>query len=152
MLTTWLCVVVVVTACFTAILSSIMTVPRLEPSVLNVDNLIRTNAPVGCNDNSFVVRYLEHLKFKRENIKQISSISDYPKAFEKGEISAAFFVAPHANVFLAKYCRGYTKSGTVFKLGGFGFVRSNSSFFLYDLPVSIFSRLISHTLTEIYSV
>ncbi|PHU20801.1 hypothetical protein BC332_11952 [Capsicum chinense] len=86
-----------------------MTVPRLEPSVLNVDYLLKTNAAVGCNGNSFIVRYLVNLKFKPENIKKISSISDYPKAFEKGEISAAFLVAPHA------------KSGPVFKLGGFGF-------------------------------
>ncbi|PHT30485.1 hypothetical protein CQW23_29952 [Capsicum baccatum] len=88
-----------------------MTVPGLEPSVLNVDYLLKTNAAVGCNGNSFIVRYLVNLKFKPENIKKISSISDYPNAFEKGEISAAFLVAPHAKVFLAKYCRGYTKSG-----------------------------------------
>ncbi|KAG5613088.1 hypothetical protein H5410_024369 [Solanum commersonii] len=57
-LTTWLCVVVIVTACFTALLSSIMTVPRLEPSVLNVDYLLRTNAAVGCNNKSFIIKYL----------------------------------------------------------------------------------------------
>ncbi|XP_049349030.1 glutamate receptor 2.9-like [Solanum verrucosum] len=136
-LTTWLCVVVVVTACFTAILSSIMTVPRLEPSVLNVDYLLRTNAPVGCNGNSFIVKYLVNLQFKPENIKKISSISDYPKAFEKGEISAAFVVAPHAKVFLAKYCRGYTKSGPVFKLGGFGFVFPKGSPLAVDISEAV---------------
>uniref|UniRef100_M1ADQ8 Glutamate receptor n=1 Tax=Solanum tuberosum TaxID=4113 RepID=M1ADQ8_SOLTU len=136
-LTTWLCVVVVVTACFTATLSSIMTVPRLEPSVLNVDYLLRTNAPVGCNGNSFIVKYLVNLQFKPENIKKISSISDYPKAFEKGEISAAFVVAPHAKVFLAKYCRGYTKSGPVFKLGGFGFVFPKGSPLAVDISEAV---------------
>ncbi|XP_055836107.1 glutamate receptor 2.9-like isoform X1 [Solanum dulcamara] len=136
-LTTWLCVVVVVTACFTAVLSSIMTVPRLEPSLLNVDYLLRTNAPVGCNGNSFIVRYLVNLQFKPGNIKKISSISDYPKAFGKGEISAAFFVAPHAKVFLAKYCRGYTKSGPVFKLGGFGFVFPKGSPLAVDISEAV---------------
>ncbi|KAK4352093.1 hypothetical protein RND71_027611 [Anisodus tanguticus] len=114
-----------------------MTVPRLEPSVLNVDYLIRTNATVGCNGNSFIVRYLVNLQFKPENIKKISSISDYPKAFEKGEISAAFFVAPHAKVFLAKYCRGYTKSGPVFKLGGFGFVFPKGSPLTVDISEAV---------------
>ncbi|CAN4092701.1 unnamed protein product [Withania somnifera] len=136
-LTTWLCVVVVVTACFTAVLSSIMTVPRLEPSVLNVDYLLRTNAAVGCNGNSFIVRYLVNLQFKPENIKKISSISDYPKAFQKGEIAAAFFVAPHAKVFLAKYCKGYTKSGPVFKLGGFGFVFPKGSPLAVDISEAV---------------
>lgn len=101
-----------------------MTVPRLEPSVVNVDYLLRTNAAVGCNNKSFIIKYLVNLQFKPENIKEISSINDYPNAFEKGEISAAFFVVPHAKVFLAKFCKGYTKSGPVYKLGGFGFVRS----------------------------
>ncbi|KAM3342051.1 glutamate receptor 2.7-like [Capsicum galapagoense] len=136
-LATWLCVVVVVAACFTAKLSSIMTVPRLEPSVLNVDYLLKTNAAVGCNGNSFIVKYLVNLQFKPENIKKISSISDYPKAFEKGEISAAFLVAPHAKVFLAKYCRGYTKSGTVFKLAGFGFVFPKGSPLAIDISEAV---------------
>nr|XP_009796675.1 PREDICTED: glutamate receptor 2.9-like isoform X2 [Nicotiana sylvestris] len=136
-LTTWLCVVVVITACFTAVLSSIMTVPRLEPSILDVDYLIRTNAAVGCNGNSFIVRYLVNLRFKPENIKKISSISDYPEAFKKGEISAAFFVAPHAKVFLSKYCKGYTKSGPVFKLGGFGFVFPKGSPLAVDISEAV---------------
>ncbi|XP_055835599.1 glutamate receptor 2.9-like [Solanum dulcamara] len=136
-LTTWLCVVVVVTACFTALLSSIMTVPRLEPSVLNVDYLLRTNAAVGCNNKSFIIKYLVNLQFKPENIKEISSINDYPKAFEKGEISAAFFVAPHAKVFLAKYCKGYTKSGPVYKLGGFGFVFPKGSPLAVDISEAV---------------
>ncbi|KAM3361394.1 hypothetical protein P3S68_016248 [Capsicum galapagoense] len=51
----------------------------------------------------------------------MSSINDYPKTFEKGEISVAFFVVPHAKVFLAKYCKGYTKLAPVYKLGRFIF-------------------------------
>ncbi|KAF3620594.1 hypothetical protein FXO37_33192 [Capsicum annuum] len=53
--------------------------------------------------------------------QEMSSINDYPKAFEKGEISVAFFVVPHAKVFLAKYCKGYTKLAPVYKLGRFIF-------------------------------
>ncbi|OIT04170.1 glutamate receptor 3.1 [Nicotiana attenuata] len=115
-----------------------MTAPRQEPSVLDVDHLIRTNAAVGCNGNSFIVRYLVNsLHLKPENIKKISSISDYPEAFKKGEISAAFFVAPHAKVFLSKYCKGYTKSGPVFKLGGFGFVFPKGSPLAVDISEAV---------------
>lgn len=102
-----------------------MTVPRIQPSILDVDYLLKTNAPVGCNENSFIDRYLiDALYFKPENIRKIDSIDEYPKAFNQGDIKAAFFVAPHAKVFLAKYCQGYTTSDRSFKLGGFGFVRS----------------------------
>lgn len=133
-LAAWICVVFVVGASFTAVLSSMMTVPRLQPSVQEIDYLRNTNAAVGCNGNSFIVRYLINvLHFKPENVKKINSINEYPKAFESDEIKAAFFVAPHAKVFLAEYCKGYTISGPSFKLGGFGFVRSKfSSFFRHS--------------------
>jgi hypothetical protein len=50
-------------------------------------------------------------------------MSDYPAAFENKEIEAAFFVAPHAKVFLAMYsCKGFIKGNNTFRLGGFGFV------------------------------
>ncbi|WOH05988.1 hypothetical protein DCAR_0625411 [Daucus carota subsp. sativus] len=121
-LATWLFVIVVVTVCFTASLTSIITVQRIQPSLVSIEYLQRTNAAVGCNGNSFIVQYLINvLHFKPENIKKINSIRDYPEAFEKGEIRAAYFVAPHAKVFLAIYCQGYTTAGPSYKLGGFGF-------------------------------
>lgn len=54
-LAVWICVVFVVGANFTAVLSSMMTVPRLEPSVREIDFLRNSNAIVGCNGNSFIV-------------------------------------------------------------------------------------------------
>lgn len=122
-LAVWICVVFVVAASFTAILSSMMTGPRLH-DITDIDYLLNTNAVVGCNGNSFIVRYLtDVLHFRPQNVRGINSINEYPKAFESGEIKAAFFVAPHAKVFLAEYCKGYTMSGHSFRLGGFGFVR-----------------------------
>lgn len=118
----YLVVVLIVNASFTASLSSMLTVSRLQPSVVDVELLQRTNAAVGCNGNSFIIRYLVGLGFKLENIKKIDSINDYPDAFERGVIAAAFFVVPHAKVFLAKYCKDYSITGPTFKLGGFGFV------------------------------
>ncbi|KAK3028291.1 LOW QUALITY PROTEIN: hypothetical protein RJ639_037468 [Escallonia herrerae] len=105
-------------ACFTVVLTSMLTVQRLEPSILTVEYLQRTNAIVGCNGNSFILRYLVNaLHFLPENIKQINSISDYPNAFKNGDIAAAFFVEPHAKVFLAEYCKGYTTSLAAFRKG-----------------------------------
>ena len=100
-----------------------LTVSRIKPSVTDIETLQRTNAMVGCDGNSFIVRYLvKTLKFKGENVKNISSVDDYPTAFANGEIKAAFFTAPHAEVFLAKYCKGFIKAGPNYKLGGLGFV------------------------------
>lgn len=124
MLAVWICVVFVVGACFVAVLNTMMTVPRLQPSIEEIDYLRNTDAAVGCNGNSFIVRYLvDVLHFKQENVLRVDSIDDYPNLLKSGKIKAAFFVAPHAKIFLASYCKGYTVSGPSFKLGGFGFVR-----------------------------
>ncbi|RHN56003.1 hypothetical protein MtrunA17_Chr5g0424631 [Medicago truncatula] len=65
-------------------------------------------------------------------------MSDYPAAFEKKEIEAAFFVAPHAKVFLAKYsCKGFIKVGNIFRLGGFGFVFPKGSSLVADISEAL---------------
>ncbi|XP_073135352.1 glutamate receptor 2.7-like [Henckelia pumila] len=137
-LAAWIALVVVVAASFTAVLSTLMTVPRIQPSILDVDYLLKTNAPVGCNGNSFIDRYLINaLDFKPENIRKINSIDEYPNAFNHGDIKAAFFVAPHAKVFLAKYCQGYATAERSYKLGGFGFVFQKGSPLATDFSEAI---------------
>ncbi|KAF8410064.1 hypothetical protein HHK36_002586 [Tetracentron sinense] len=51
----WFFVVLILTATFTASLTSMMTLSRLEPSVLDIGLLKRTDAVVGCDGNSFIV-------------------------------------------------------------------------------------------------
>ncbi|OMO74758.1 Ionotropic glutamate receptor [Corchorus olitorius] len=134
----WLFAVLIITAGFTASLTSMLTISRLRPSVSDIETLLRTNASVRCNGNSFIVSYLINVVgFEPENIKKIDSIDDYPDAFKNGDIQAAFFVAPHAKVFLAKYCNGYTMAGPTFKLGGFGFVFPKGSPLTLDISEAI---------------
>lgn len=119
----WLFAIMVVTASFTASLTSMMTISWYQPSVPDVQTLKNMNATVGCNTNSFICKYLrETLNFTETNIKRISSINEYPVLFENGTIEAAFFISPHAKVFQAKYCKGYIKGDSTFKLSGLGFV------------------------------
>ncbi|GMI82636.1 GLUTAMATE RECEPTOR 2.7, glutamate receptor 2.7 [Hibiscus trionum] len=134
----WLFAILIISASFTASLTSMLTVSRLQPSVPDIDTLLRTNASVGCNGNSFIVRYLIGvLGFKPNNIKKIGSIDDYPDAFGNGDIQAAFFVVPHAKVILAKYCKGFTMAGPTFKLGGFGFVFPKGSPLAFEFSEAI---------------
>ncbi|KAH1065607.1 hypothetical protein J1N35_030594 [Gossypium stocksii] len=115
-----------------------LTISHLQPSVSDIDTLLRTNASVGCNGNSFIVGYLINmLGFKPKNIRKIDSINDYPDAFRNGDIEVAFFVVPHAKVFLAKYCKGFTMTGPTFKLGGFGFVFSKGSRLAFEFSEAI---------------
>ncbi|CAI9777770.1 unnamed protein product [Fraxinus pennsylvanica] len=107
---------------YTVVLSSMVTVPRLQPSIGDVHYLQKTNATVGCNGVGFIPRYLMHtLKFKEENIERIGSISDYKEYFEQGKIAAAFFVGPHAKLFLANNCKSFAIANINLALGGFAF-------------------------------
>ncbi|CAA2988641.1 uncharacterized protein LOC111402650 [Olea europaea var. sylvestris] len=47
-----------VAAYFTAISSLMLAFPKFHPSVLDVEYLLRMNAPVRSNGNSFIVRYM----------------------------------------------------------------------------------------------
>ncbi|KAG6598368.1 Glutamate receptor 2.5, partial [Cucurbita argyrosperma subsp. sororia] len=124
----WLFGILVVTASFTSSLTSMMTVSWYRPSVLDVAKLKEMNAVVGCNARSFICDYLEKtLKFEPSKIKRIISLNNYPKAFEDDSIKAAFFISPHADVFLAKNCRGYTKGVSSYKLSGVGFAFAKGS-------------------------
>ncbi|KAK7373399.1 hypothetical protein VNO80_06806 [Phaseolus coccineus] len=135
----WLFVILIATSTFTASLTSMMTVSQLEPSVLDIQTLLKRNSAIGCNGNSFIVKFLTEVhKFKRENIKKINNINDYPAAFRNKDIEAAFFIAPHAKVFLAKYsCRGLIKAGNTFRLGGLGFVFPKGSTLATDISEAL---------------
>lgn len=134
---TWLFVILVITSSFTASLTSMMTVSRFAPSVVDIETLRQTNATVGCNFHSFIIRYLNDvLHIPNANIKTLFGIDDYPKAFDNGDIQAAFFIPPHAKVFLAKYCKGYTTAAT-YDLGGLGFAFPKGSTLAVDVSTSI---------------
>ncbi|WJX81233.1 hypothetical protein P8452_64144 [Trifolium repens] len=141
-LTPWLFAIFIVTNSFIASLTSI-TISQVKPSVLDIQTLKERNSPIGCDENSFIVKYLtDVLKFKQENIKKIKSMSDYPAAFENKEIEAAFFVAPHAKVFLAKYsCKGLIKAKDTFRLGGFGFVFPKGSSLAADISEALLNMI-----------
>lgn len=134
----WFFVILIVTASFTASLTSILTVSRLRPSIVDIEILKRTNSPVGTNRGSLTIKYMvDVLNFLPENIKLFDSMNDYPGAFEKGDINAAFFVEPHAKAFLTKFCKGYTMAGPIFKLGGLGFVFPRGSPLTHDISEAI---------------
>lgn len=145
----WLFAVLVVTASFTASLTSMMTISWSQPSVQDVDTLKQMGATVGCNTNSFICDYLnETQKFNTTKIKRINSINEYPDAFENGSIQAAFFISPHAKVFLAKFCTGYTKGVSSFMLSGVGYVSLLLLISILNLYLTKFLRLF----TRLYQI
>jgi ABC-type amino acid transport substrate-binding protein len=119
----WLFVALVIMQTYTANLTSILTVQQLEPTVDDIETLQNSNAIVGYSSASFVGKYLvEVLRFNPKNIKTYTSPDEYARDLENREIEAVFLEVPVAKLFLARYCKGFTIAGPVYKVGGFGFV------------------------------
>ncbi|CAL5346128.1 unnamed protein product [Camellia sinensis] len=134
----WLFVVFVVTSSYTASLTSMLTVSRLEPTVTDIEFLRRTNAIVGCDGDSFVKHYLVSvLGFKENNIKPVDSQYNYPGEFESGNITAAFLEPPYAKIFLRENCNKYAVSGPTYIFGGWGFAFQKGSPIAIDVSKAI---------------
>ena len=142
----WLFLVFVLTASYTANLSSMLTIQSMEPSVTSMESLKSNNLTVGYDKGTFVGNYLEEvLNFNSNNIKEIDSEEKYIKEFESKGIAAAFLEAPYAKVFLHKHCKGYitdTSHTATYRFGGFGFV---SNVFLNIIYIYIYIHIYTAT-------
>ncbi|XVF25703.1 hypothetical protein REPUB_Repub13aG0236500 [Reevesia pubescens] len=124
----WLFLVFILTASYTASLSSLLTVKEME-SNLNIESVRQRGSSVGCDNDSFLQNYLKNvLAFKQEQIHILnSSESSYAEEFKNNRIDAAFLEVPYEKVFLNKYCNDYTSISPTYRFGGFGFVSINYS-------------------------
>ncbi|KAJ6360792.1 hypothetical protein OIU77_004752 [Salix suchowensis] len=146
----WLFLALVLTQSFTASLSAIFSDQWNDLATVDVEALRSTGAKLGCDGGSFVVAYLRDvLKIHPDNIVRIYSEDDYAQALVNEEIAAAYLEVPYLKVFLAKYCKGFTTSGPIYKVGGFGFVFQRSSPYLPDISEAIVKVVESGTLKDL---
>ncbi|CAL8150958.1 unnamed protein product [Prunus armeniaca] len=118
----WLFMSLVITQTYTAKLASLLTLPQLEPTVVDVFALQNSNAMVGCAGASYISKYLEEvLHFHHNNIKNFSGADEYAPALRSQEVAALFLNLPLAKVFLAENCKSFTMTGPTYSVGGFGF-------------------------------
>ncbi|OMP02030.1 Ionotropic glutamate receptor [Corchorus olitorius] len=134
----WSLLVLVLIATYTSILTSMITSSETEsePSCLLMENFKIKNDRIGCDGDSIIFPYLvEILGFEKENIKNISqsSIDDYEKALSSGNIKAAFFSTHYADLFLAKYNKGFTAWEPIRNLYGSAVVFPRGSPFLREM-------------------
>ncbi|XP_059637065.1 glutamate receptor 2.8-like isoform X1 [Cornus florida] len=144
----WLFVVLIVTQTYTANLSSMLTISRLDP---NVDSLKKSNAVVGCFGSDLVREYLVNvLHFKKENIRNdIDTLSQYLDALKNGSISAAFLEVPYAKLLVKRYCDQLTVTGPTYRFGGFAFVFQKGSPIATNVSAGILRLLEDGTLKRL---
>ena len=119
----WLFVVLILTQSYTASLTSMLTVQQLNPTITDINELIKKGERVGCQHASFVHEFLiKWMKFDESKLVIYESPEELDELFSKGGIAAAFDEIPYMKIFLAKYCSKYTAVGPTYKFDGFGFV------------------------------
>ncbi|XP_047326939.1 glutamate receptor 2.9-like [Impatiens glandulifera] len=132
----WLFVALLLTQSFTANLTSMLTVPRLNS--IDVNSLQNRNVKVGCDDNTFMTVFLEKtLGYKKENVVNLWSKDDYLSAFKNDSIKAAILEIPYAKAFVSHNCNKYTITGSTYRFGGFGFAFQKGSPLAADVSEAI---------------
>ena len=119
----WFFVVLILTQSYTASLTSMLTVQQLNPTITDINELIKKGERVGYQKDSFVYEFLtESMKIDESKLVIYESPEELDELFSKGGIAAAFDEIPYLKIFFAKYCSIYTLVGPTYKFDGFGFV------------------------------
>jgi ionotropic glutamate receptor len=136
----WVFVVLILTQSYTASLTSLLTVQQLQPTVTNVNQLIKNGEYVGYQRGSFFFGILKEMKFDTSKLKEYNSTEECDELLSKGSanggIAAAFDEIPYMKLFLGEYCSKYTMVASIYKTDGFGFVSSLASYVLICVFVS----------------
>ncbi|CAJ2649696.1 unnamed protein product [Trifolium pratense] len=138
----WLLLAFVLMQSYTANLTSILTLDKMQPSFFSVNDLRKGDHYVGYQAGSFVYDLLvKQFKFSPLKLKAYSNISSYNNALklgsQRGGVTAIFDEVPYLNVFLRRFRSNYIIAGPTYRTDGFGF-----AFPLNSNLVSHFSRAI----------
>ena len=134
-LVVWFFVVLILQQSYTASLSSILTVEQLQPTVTNLDEVIRRGDYVGYLSDSFLPGLLKRLKINESKMIPFNSPEEYNDALSTGKVAVIVDEIPYLKLFLNKYCHNYTMVGPTYKFDGFGYVSDFYSFF----PVQLYN-------------
>ncbi|XP_047336098.1 glutamate receptor 2.8-like [Impatiens glandulifera] len=146
----WIFMALVITQSYTANLSSMLTVPRLEPTLVDVEILRQGREMVGCTRKSFVRNYLTKvLKFEEKYIRNFTTHEDIARALKNKEIAAVFLEVPIARLFLSRYCKSFMEAGPTHQIGGYGFVFPKESPELPDINEALMQVIENGQLKEL---
>ncbi|KAK4375345.1 hypothetical protein RND71_006022 [Anisodus tanguticus] len=127
----WVFVVLVLTSSYTASLTSMLTLQQLQPTITDLNDLIKNGEYVGYQKGSFVKDVLKRMKFDSSKFRSYSTLEEYNDALSRGSknggVGAIVDELPYVRLFLKKYCRKYIMVGPTYKAAGFGFVRLSYS-------------------------
>ncbi|XP_055829320.1 glutamate receptor 2.8-like isoform X2 [Solanum dulcamara] len=137
----WVFVVLVLTSSYTASLTSMLTVQQLQPTITDLNDLIKNGEYVGYQEGSFVKDVLKRMNFDSSKFRSYRSLEEYNDALSRGSLNggvgAIVDELPYLRLFLNKYCRKYIMVGPTYKAAGFGFAFPKGSPLVPDVSRAV---------------
>jgi len=137
----WMFVLLVLASSYTANFASMLTVQKLSPTVTDIHELQKQGGYVGFHRGSYIEGLLEDIGFDRSRIRAYDTPEDFHSALSKegkyGGVAALVLEVPYIKLFLAKYCKGYTMVGPIYKSAGFAFALPKRSPLLNEISRAI---------------
>ncbi|XP_066399465.1 glutamate receptor 2.8-like isoform X3 [Miscanthus floridulus] len=118
----WSFVVLILQSSYTASLTSMLTVPQLEPAIGDFASLWRGTDKVGILNNSFMRAAMNKSGFPQSRLEPYQATQGFHEALLNGTIGAIVDETPYLRLFLKSYCDNFTRIAQSNKTGGFGFV------------------------------
>ncbi|XP_022131338.1 glutamate receptor 2.8-like [Momordica charantia] len=147
----WFFVVFILTQSYTASLTSLLTVQQLQPSITDINELMKRQPWVGYQEGSFVLGLLRSVGFK--NLRPYASPDELHKFFKRGSsnggFDAAFDEIPYIKLFLSKFPDKYTMSDPIYKADGFGFAFPMGSPLVADISRQVLNVTESEKMNQI---
>ncbi|EYU38151.1 hypothetical protein MIMGU_mgv1a010210mg [Erythranthe guttata] len=148
----WFFAVFVLTQSYSASLTSMLTVQKLQPTVTDINVLIRNKEKVGYSHTSFIFGFLKS-KFNESQLISFDTSEQMDELLSKGSsnggIAAAFHEIPYIKLFLGKYCSKYMLVGPTYKSDGFGFVFPKDSPLIPDVSRTVLNVTEGQKMVEI---
>uniref|UniRef100_A0A7N0UTF1 Glutamate receptor n=1 Tax=Kalanchoe fedtschenkoi TaxID=63787 RepID=A0A7N0UTF1_KALFE len=137
----WLFVVLIVNSSYTASLTSILTVQHLASPIKGIDDLIKSNDPIGYQHGSFAENYLtQELGIKPHRLKPYNSPEEFAKALKDGPgsggVAAIVDERSYIELFLSTRCE-FAIVGQEFTKSGWGFAFPKDSPLAVDMSTAI---------------
>ncbi|XP_042049946.1 glutamate receptor 2.7-like [Salvia splendens] len=137
----WIFVMLVLNSSYTASLTSMLTVQQLQPTITDIQDLIKEGEYVGYQYGSFVTGLLRNMNFDTSKFRSYETLEEYDVALSKGSrnggVAAVVDELPYIRMFLSKYCRKYTMIGPIYQTSGFGFAFPKGSPLVSDVSQAI---------------
>ncbi|KAJ1289770.1 hypothetical protein BS78_02G189800 [Paspalum vaginatum] len=145
----WVFVVLILQSSYTASLTSMLTVPQLEPAIGDYASLWQGTDRVGIMNNSFMKASMTRSGFPQSRLVRYQATQSFHEALLNGTIGAIVDESPYLRLFLKTYCDNFTETAQTNKTGGFGFAFPKGSPYVADLSRAILELTESDEMSEI---